>query len=100
MYQGQDHTTNLFFSKQNRVGAKRCISDDAFECIHDFSIFLIYVQDIMNGQKAAVIYDKAWWIGLVAENFEEVQDGKVKSMHQKFHQNFDTCDSLMIFILK
>lgn len=76
------------FSKQNRVGAKRCSSDDASECIHDFSVFLIYVQYIMNGKNAAVIYDKVWWTGLVAENFEKVEDGKVKSMHPKVPSKF------------
>ena len=75
-------------SKQNRVGTKRCSSHDAPEYIHDFSVFLIYVQDISNGQCAAVMDAKVWWTALDTENLEEVKDGKVKSMHSKVPSKF------------
>ena len=75
-------------SKQNRVGTKRCSSDDAPEYIHDFSVFLIYVQDISNRKYAAVIYAKVWWTALDTQNLEEVEDRKVKSMHSKVPSKF------------
>ena len=90
---------------QNRVGSKRCSSDDAFECIHDFSV--LHEQDIIKGTYAAVVYEENRWISLVTEKFEEEQDVKVKFMlpegpakflHWPQHDN--TCSILNHSILQ
>ena len=68
---------------RNRIGAKRCSSDDKFTCVHNFDVFYIQDEDITIGSYTAVVYDENWWITLVLETFEQERDVKVKFMHPK-----------------
>ena len=73
---------------RNRIGAKRCSSDDKFTCVHNFDMFYIQDEDITIGSYAAVVHDENWWIALVLEKFVQERDVKVKFMHPKGPSRF------------
>ena len=81
----QEHNHSINFEKKdsNTIAFKRLSSDTTFAGTFKFGGTMRSVSDLQVGVYVAVVYDDAWYVGLVEELNAKDQEAFINFMHPK-----------------